>query len=154
MKRRSFLKSARLLAAGTMIAPKSFASGTDSFMADVFNPETDKEGNLNDRYPSRPLKAQVRETVTVAIIGLGNRGNVYARYAKKFPDAMKVVGVADINPVRLKTLGNEHDVPQQRRYNSADELLSVPKFCDAVIISTPDDVHYEPVMKALQAGTR
>ena len=152
MKRRDFFKSAGVIAAGTMLSPKLLASDAQLEASDIFNPEIKGEGDLNDVYPSRSLRADVKQTVTVAILGLGNRGNVYARYAKKFPHAMKVVGVADINPVRLKTLGDEHDVPQEYRFASADELLSVPKFCDAVVIATPDDMHYEPAMKALQAG--
>ena len=152
MKRRDFFKSAGVIAAGAMLNPKLLASDARFVSSDIFNPEIKGEGNLNDVYPSRELSANVKKTVTVAIMGLGNRGNVYARYAKKFPHAMKVVGVADINPVRLKKMGDEHDVPAEYRFNSADELLDAPKFCDAVIISTPDDVHYNPAIKALQAG--
>ena len=152
MKRRDFFKSAGVIAAGAMLNPKLLASDARFVSSDIFNPEIKGEGNLNDVYPSRELSANVKKTVTVAIMGLGNRGNVYARYAKKFPHAMKVVGVADINPVRLKKMGDEHDVPAEYRFNSAVELLDAPKFCDAVIISTPDDVHYNPAIKALQAG--
>lgn len=150
MKRRDFFKSAGVIAAGAMLSPRLLAS--ESQTSDIFNPEIQGEGNLNDVYPSRSLRADVNKPVTVAIIGLGNRGNVYARYAKKFPHAMKIVALADINKVRLKSMGDEYGVPMENRFNSVDEFLAAPKMCDAVIIATPDNLHYGPAMKALQVG--
>lgn len=152
MKRRDFLKSAGLVAAGTMLSPKLLAGEVSGSASDIFNPEISGEGDLNEVFPSRSLRADVNKPVTVAIIGLGNRGNVYARYAKKFPHAMKVVALADINKVRLKTMGDEHDVPMENRFDSVDAFLAAPKMCDAVIIATPDNLHYGPAMMALQAG--
>jgi predicted dehydrogenase len=150
MKRRDFFKSAGVIAAGAMLSPRLFAS--ESQASDIFNPEIQQEGDLNDVFPSRSLRADVNKPVTVAILGLGNRGNVYARYSKKFPHAMKIVAIADINEARLKSLGDEYDVPKEMRFKSVDEFFAVPKMCDAVIIATPDNLHYEPAMKALQAG--
>lgn len=150
MKRRDFFKSAGVIAAGAMLSPRLLAS--ESQASDIFNPEIQQEGDLNDVFPSRSLRADVNKPVTVAILGLGNRGNVYARYSKKFPHAMKIVAIADINEARLKSLGDEYDVPKEMRFKSIDEFFAVPKMCDAVIIATPDNLHYEPAMKALQSG--
>ena len=111
MKRRDFLKSAGLVAAGTMLSPKLMAGEVSGTAADIFNPEIQGDGNLNEVFPSRSLRADVNKPVTVAIIGLGNRGNVYARYSRKFPHAMKIVALADVNKVRLKSMGDEYDVP-------------------------------------------
>ena len=150
MKRRDFFKSAGVIAAGTVVSPKLFAS--ESSVSDIFNPETDKRGDLNDEFQMKRLGADVNRTITVAVLGAGNRGNVYARYSKSFPNAMKIVAVADINPERLKNFGDAYGIPAEARFKSADEFLAQPKMCDAVIVSTPDNVHYVPTMKALAAG--
>ena len=150
MKRRDFFKNAGIIAAGAMVSPDLFAS--ESGLKDVFNPEMDGPGDLNDVFPTKSLRADVNRTITVAVLGAGNRGNVYARYSKKFPHAMKVVAVADINPRRLESFGKDYGIPVEYRFNSADEFLSHPKMCDAIIVSTPDNVHYGPTMKALEAG--
>ena len=152
MKRREFFKSAGIIAAGAVISPKALAGNADSGLADIFNPETDKKGDLNDAFPMKSLKADVNRQITVAVIGAGNRGNVYAKYAKMFPSTMKLVAVADINPERLEGFGKNYGIPASARYKSADELLAQPKLCDAVVVSTPDDLHYVPTMKALEKG--
>ena len=66
--------------------------------------------------------------------------------------AMKVVGVADINPVRLAKMADEHGVEEKYRFSDWSEALAAGKIADAVVISLPDDVHYKPCMKALDMG--
>jgi len=152
MKRREFLKSTGILAAGSLFASELIAKGAMREMTDVFNPETDKTGELNDMFKVKPLKADVNRALTVAVLGAGSRGNAYARYAEKFPSAMKIIGVADIIPGRVKSFAKRYNIPSDKCFKSADEFFTVPKFCDIVIISTPDNIHYGPVMKALEAG--
>ena len=155
MKRRDFLKNAGLIAAGSVVAPelvaKSSAPGEAAF-ADIFNPEIREKGALNSRFPIKPLKAKVKRQITVAVIGAGNRGRVYTRYALQYPDVMKVVGVADLNPERRADMAQKHGIPAERCYADFKDLLAAPKFADAVIIATPDHLHFEPCMKALEIG--
>lgn len=153
MKRRDFLKNAGLLAAGGVFAPELVAKESMGEIADIFNPETTEPGELNDYLNSvRTLKADVNRVMRVAVIGAGSRGNVYASYAEKFPSVMKVVGVAEIKPVRRETFAKRYDIPADKCFKSADEFFTVPKFCDIVVIATPDNLHYGPTMKALAAG--
>ena len=152
MKRRAFLKSAGILATGAVIAPNALAGNAEAVATDNFNPETKERGDLNDSFSMKSLRADVNRPITVAVLGAGNRGNVYARYSKQFPSIMKIVAVADIKPDRITSFKKLYDLPDSACYNSADEFLAQPKMCDAVIISTPDDVHYVPTMKALKAG--
>ena len=42
----------------------------------------------------------MKQLKTFIIVGAGNRANIYASYAKTHPDEMKIVGVADPNPLR------------------------------------------------------
>ena len=110
------------------------------------------EEKLKIELPIRPLEAKVSRTVTVAIVGAGNRGRVYASYAAKYPFAMKVVAVSDINPARLEAMSSAHGVEQARRFGDFHEILAAGKLCDAMIIALPDDLHYECCMKALDLG--
>ena len=48
---------------------------------------------------------EARRPVTVVIIGAGGRGYLtYAPYAKKYPEQMKVVGVAEPDEKRRKMM--------------------------------------------------
>lgn len=146
MKRRYFFKTAGLITAGAVVSPSMLAKGSEN-ASEEYAP-----GNLNDRFPVKSLKADVNRTISVVIIGIGNRGSVYARYAKKYPEAMKIAGIVDNNVQRLVRYGKEYNVPETHLFKSLEDFYAVPKFCDAAIISTPDHLHYEPALKVMQAG--
>ena len=137
MKRSEFLKVMGLTAVGAAFAPSILANG--------------KQTNNVSRIATdiKDLKANVNRPVTFLVLGAGNRGSVYAGYAKKYPDCMKIVGVADKNQFRLKSMAEDHDVPEENRFTDWKEALNKTKFADAVIISLPDNLHYDPCMKAL-----
>ncbi len=139
MNRLDFLRTLGLTAVGTAIAPSAMASGLaqehEYLKADV-----------------KSLKAEVSKPVTVVILGAGSRGSTYASYAKRFPECMKVIGVADINEYRKNKMGDEHGIEEKYRFNDWSEAFQVAKFADAVVVSLPDDLHYAPAMKALEMG--
>ena len=152
MNRKDFLKSLGLLTAGATFlgtgetmkaAGKAMGLGADNSL--FTDPEVD--------FPVKSLKAGVKNgPVKVIIIGAGNRGRTYASYAKKFPECMKIVGVSDIRESRKNDMGDKYDIPAEHRFGDWSEVFNVPKFADAVVISTPDDTHYHPCMKALEMG--
>ena len=98
------------------------------------------------------MDAKLAKPVTVLVIGAGNRGRGYARYAEKFPGSMKVVGVADLNPHRRNSMAKKHGVPKENTFADFNDALARPKMADAVVIATPDNLHYVPCMKALELG--
>ena len=143
MERRDFLKSCGVaLGAGAVLsAPIPLSAATE-----------DETGAYNS-IPVRGLKPDVTRQVSVIIIGAGNRGNVYAGFAERFPEAMKVVGVSDILEHRKNRMGDRHGIAPEMRFGHYREVFtSGKKLADAVVISTPDDCHYEPCMKALSLG--
>ena len=72
---------------------------------------------------------------TVAIVGLGSRGRVtYAPIAKQYPDLMEITALADINPACVEEAAKEYNVPKERCFTSAEELLAQPKLADAIFI--------------------
>lgn len=100
----------------------------------------------------RSLTPSTNKQITAIVIGAGNRGRLYASYAERFPDHLKIVGVSDILESRKDAMGDKHGIPQEHRFGHYREVFEVPKFADVVIISTPDDKHIEPCLKALELG--
>ena len=104
------------------------------------------------QYPIRGLEALTDKQISYVVVGAGNRGNVYARYAEMYPDKAKVVGVSDINDFRLRRMSDKHGVPAERRFGDYHEIMAAPKMADAMVISLPDNLHYEACMLALAKG--
>jgi len=101
-------------------------------------------GTYEWKKPERPI--------TAAIMGAGNRGRTYAGYAQAFPEELKIVGVAEPIPSRNEFLAKIHGIPPERRWDTWERAFDIPKFCDAIIITTPDRLHYGPAMAALSKG--
>lgn len=157
MIRRDFLKTIGAVTAGAAVGlpaaeAAAKAAGTSLLEGAADAPQT-PDGSLNDMpLPIRSLAPRVNRHITVVVIGAGSRGNVYAGYFKKYPDAVQVVGVSDILEHRCRKMADAHGVPPEHRFGDWSEVFKVPKFADAVVVSTPDDVHYAPCMKALEMG--
>lgn len=92
------------------------------------------------------------QPVTAVIVGAGHRALVYASYAKHRPDQLKIVGVADPNPQRVRQVAEMYGIPPERCFRSAEELASVPRFADAVINGTMDRQHVPTSIPLLEAG--
>jgi len=103
--------------------------------------------------PVRPLgNLGVKDPVTAITLGAGARGNVYGNYGIEFPNELNIVGVAEPIPLRNEGYAKKHNIPANHRFVTWEHVFDQPKFADAVIISTPDDLHYGPCMKALAMG--
>lgn len=100
------------------------------------------------------LEASVKNgPVKVIVIGAGNRGRTYSKYAQMFPNCMSIVGVSDIRESRKNAMGDKFGIPAEMRFGDWSEVFACgKKLADAVVISTPDDTHYGPCMKALELG--
>lgn len=97
-------------------------------------------------------EAVVDKPVTAIVIGAGARGRTYASYSEHYPKSLKIVGVADINRERQEYMKNLYQIPDEHCFGDWSEVFSRPKFADAVIIATPDNLHYAPALKAMAAG--
>ncbi len=91
--------------------------------------------------------------MTVAVIGCGDRGKtVYASMAHRFPDKLKIVAAADIDPERLRAMKRDFSIPDENLFTDADELLRQPKMADAAFICTLDRDHYRYAVPAMKKG--
>lgn len=103
--------------------------------------------------PIRPIgNSDIKDPVTAITIGAGSRGNVYGNYAAKFPNELNIIGVAEPIEIRNDRYAKKHNISKKNRFDTWERIFEKPKFADAVIITTPDDLHYGPCMKALEMG--
>ncbi len=95
----------------------------------------------------------MKHPVTFAVCGFGIRGmEAYSCYQKTHPEEMKLVAVADPDPARREIAQKEYNVPADRCYTSAEELLSQPRLADVMIIATQDRQHVEEAIPAMERG--
>ena len=91
--------------------------------------------------------------ISVIVIGAGNRGwRAYSSYGLKFPEELKVVGVAEPIPYRRERISKAFNIPKDKQFETWEHVFNRPKFADALFITTPDDLHYGPAMAGLEAG--
>ena len=91
--------------------------------------------------------------VTAVLIGAGNRGaEAYAGYALQHPNELKIVGVAEPRQDRREAFARLHKIASDMCFESWEALLDKPQFADCCMVCTPDDLHFAPVMKALDRG--
>jgi hypothetical protein len=87
---------------------------------------------------------QLEKPVTAITLGAGARGNVYGNYAVSYPKNLDIVGVAEPIKIRNERYTKKHNISEANRFDTWEHVFERPKFADAVIISTPDNLHYAP----------
>ncbi|MCC8153496.1 MAG: Gfo/Idh/MocA family oxidoreductase [Tannerellaceae bacterium] len=95
---------------------------------------------------------QTHKPVTAIVLGASGRGKLYGDYALAHPEDLQIIGIAEVVELRRHMYGDKYQVPTENRVATWEEMLARPKFADAVIIATPDHLHYAPCMKALDLG--
>ncbi|MDX2111692.1 MAG: Gfo/Idh/MocA family oxidoreductase [Verrucomicrobiota bacterium] len=88
----------------------------------------------------------------LAGIGCGGRTRTYLSLAAKMPEYFEIVGAADPIALRVEQVRTEVKNPAFRSFKDANELLSVDKFADILVIGTQDAFHFAPCLAALQKG--
>ena len=74
----------------------------------------------------------MKAPITFAIAGFGDRGSTYASMQKLFPDRMKVVAVADINPEKVQKAKELYGIKDELCFTSAEEMLAQDKLADVM----------------------
>ena len=85
--------------------------------------------------------------IKLGIIGLGTMGALYARLAKQ-NRAVELRSVCDLDETRLRTLVDQF--PGVTSYSDMQQMF-VRESLDAVVITTPDFAHVQPVLAAAAA---
>ncbi|MFH0962765.1 MAG: Gfo/Idh/MocA family oxidoreductase [Planctomycetota bacterium] len=88
------------------------------------------------------------EPIRVAVVGLGSISAYHLRAFAKLPDA-RLEAVVSRNPESVERARREYGIP--RGFRSFEESL-VDARLDAVVLCTPNDLHYRMAAQALAAG--
>jgi predicted dehydrogenase len=89
-----------------------------------------------------------RHDLGIAVIGAGRIGTLRARLAAKHP-AVRFLAISDRDPARAKALAVQAGADLHSADN--DAIIAHPEVT-AVIVSTPEQEHVAPVVKALALG--
>jgi len=90
--------------------------------------------------------------VSLVVVGAGERGAGYARWADRYPDRAAVVGVAEPREVRRTRFAAEHGIPAQNVAADWTDLAGRGRLADAALICTQDRMHEEPAEAFAAAG--
>ena len=84
------------------------------------------------------------------LIGAGQRGMIYARYAHEA--GHEITAVAESDPVKREIAAKEFGIPKDKCFIFGEALLAEPRMGDAAIIATMDRDHYREAVPAMEKG--
>ena len=91
--------------------------------------------------------------IEALIIGAGDRGgDIYANYALRFPNEIKIVAVAEPIEERRKEIKEKHKLDSEKCFTGWELILKEEKLAEVAIIATQDRMHAEPAILAMQKG--
>ena len=93
-----------------------------------------------------------RKPVSIVAIGAGNRTNKYLEYVKRNPDKVKLVGVVELNDIRRRSIATRFGLSDEQCFTDYHAFFQHPALADAVMICTPENMHFEPTMLAVERG--
>ena len=89
------------------------------------------------------------EKVKFAIVGMGSLGKSHIQGVRNNREIAELVAICDNSEEALNSRGDEYGI--ERRYTDFYEMLKDGGF-DCVILVTPDQIHREHAVAALEAG--
>lgn len=101
---------------------------------------------------SEAKKVIAAKPISIIIIGAGSRGFAYANIARKLPDLVKVVGVAEPRDFHRGKMVAEHGIAPEMTFHLWQELARQPKLADAVAICVQDALHEECMLAMAKLG--
>lgn len=90
--------------------------------------------------------------IRIVAIGAGNRTNKYLEYVKQHPDKVKLVGVVELNDIRRKHVAERFGLHESQCFADYRDFFQHPFDADAVMVCTPENMHFEPTMQAIGRG--
>ena len=93
------------------------------------------------------------DPIQAVLIGAGQRGmDAYGPYALQHPEEIQFIAVAEPDPERRQKFSAMHNIPSEQQFDTWETLLERPRFGQAALICTQDQMHTAPTIAALQAG--
>lgn len=91
----------------------------------------------------------MEKKLTAILIGAGLRGKDYTDIMLEFPDKYQIIAVAEPIESRRNYIKEKHHIPDDMCFSSYEPLLALGKIADFAIVSTMDQQHFDPAMKAI-----
>ena len=88
--------------------------------------------------------------LTVAIIGLGNRGRKYAHHFTAL--GAKVTAICEKNVEMLNYIRNKYGIAEDKAFADENDFFAAGKLADALVISTQDRDHYRHAVAGMDLG--
>jgi predicted dehydrogenase len=93
-----------------------------------------------------------KRKITIAVVGTGNRGQAYSRYASEFPELCELVAIAEPRDYTRTMMAEKYKLPTDRVFKDWKELASLERIADAVVITTQDRMHKDPAVAFANKG--
>ncbi len=91
--------------------------------------------------------------IKAVLVGAGSRGVLtYGGFAKRYPQRLKFVAVADPNDEHRRIFSEEHNIPSEMQFRDWQELFDKPILGDILINATTDRLHVPVTIAALEKG--
>lgn len=87
----------------------------------------------------------------LALIGAGQRGNIYAEYAYTNHRA-EITAIVEPQEERRTIAEKHYKVKPEMVFDNINDFFDLGKVCDAIIVASMDRDHYETAIKALEIG--
>jgi predicted dehydrogenase len=91
-------------------------------------------------------------TIKAVIVGAGNRATLYAAYSEKYPKELEIIGVVEPDQIRRDVTAKRFNISKENCFKTIDQFIETPKFADAVINGTMDEIHVHTTIPILKAG--
>ena len=89
-------------------------------------------------------------TKKLVVLGLGQRGNIYATFARTYPEKFELVAIIENNPERIAYA--EKEFGGVKIFTDYKDFLNEDIAADIVAVATQDDDHKEHAIAMMKAG--
>ena len=90
------------------------------------------------------------KVIRVGVVGCGGISNVHMRGINASKD-LKLAAICDILPEMMEEKGNMYGVSRENWFEKYTDMMD-SGLVDAITVATPNDVHYEVAMAAIERG--
>lgn len=93
----------------------------------------------------------ISNPIRLAVIGAGNRANKYLRYCEEHPERLQLTALSEINVLRREACAARFGLSPEACFEDYRTMLDRCHDIDMVLVTTPDNLHFDPVMRAIAA---
>ena len=76
----------------------------------------------------------------------------YLEYARRNPEQLRLAAIVEVNDLRRRAMADAFGLPDKYCYAHYDDFFAERLDADMVLISTPENAHFDPAVKAIDAG--